>query len=79
MFKCSSFADEISESMKQILVSNAIDNKYGLSKIAKAADYLNIAAGICDQAGMYHQSDDITNLLKQLSEQLSYKMLRNND
>ena len=70
MFKIGSFEDEIFRSMEKTLVSNQVESKYGVSKIAKAADLLNLAASIFDEAGMHQEAGDITEILQSLSEAL---------
>lgn len=67
MFKNSSFEDEIYRSMEKKLVSNQTESKHGLKRIAQAADYLNAAAEIFDQAGMTEQSKETTQVLHSLA------------
>lgn len=73
MFKYGSFEQEIYSSMERSLVANQVENQYGLNKIAKAADYLNAAAELFDNAGMHDQAAEITNVLHKLAEQLKTK------
>lgn len=73
MFKYGSFEQEIYSSMKQNLVANHVETRYGLNKLAKAADYLNAAAELFDKAGMHKQAAEITNVLQKLAEKLSEK------
>jgi hypothetical protein len=65
MFKIGSFEDEICSSMEKQLVSNQLEHIHGFNKLAKAAEYLNSAAAIFEQAGMHQTSDDIIELLQQ--------------
>jgi hypothetical protein len=73
MFKKSSFEDEIYHSMEKQLVAKQVEDKHGFSKLAQAADYLNAAAEIFDQAGMTEQADEVTEVLQGLAQQLSGK------
>jgi len=67
MFKTSSFEEEIRQSMEKQLVSNQLENKHGFQRIAQAAEYLNVAASIFEQAGMNDTAEDITELLQNLA------------
>lgn len=73
MFKNSSCEEEIYRSMEKQLVSNQLENQHGLNKLAKAADYLNAAADIFEQAGMPEQAIEITEVLQELAQKLSGK------
>lgn len=73
MFKTASFQDEIYRSMEKQLVSNQVEAKYGFKRLAQAADYLNAAAEIFDQAGMSEQAKEVTEVLQELAHQLSSK------
>lgn len=73
MFKYGSFEQEIYSSMEKSLVANQVEAKYGFNKLAKAADYLNAAAELFDNAGMHSQAAEITEVLQKLAEQLSDK------
>lgn len=68
MFK-TYFEDEIYRSMEKTLVNSQVENKYGLSKLAKATDLLNMAASIFDNAGMVEEASEITEILEDLSKQ----------
>jgi acid phosphatase family membrane protein YuiD len=68
MFKQGSFEDEIFRSMETSLVKSQTENKHGFNKLAKAADLLNEAAAIFDNAGMYQESGEIAEILQHLSE-----------
>lgn len=71
--KISSFENEICQSMEKSLVANQTEQLYGFDKIAKAADFLNDAASIFDQAGLYSEASDITDVLESLTKVLSGK------
>lgn len=73
MFKNAGFEDEIYRSMEKQLVSNQVETKYGFKRLAQAADYLNAAAEIFEQAGMSEQAKEITEVLQGLSQQFSDK------
>jgi hypothetical protein len=70
MFKRSSFEDEIFRSMETSLVKNQTEEKHGLNKLAKAADLLNEAASIFDDAEMFQESKDVSDILQNLAEDL---------
>lgn len=70
MFKIGSFSDELYKSMGQNLTSNHLEDKHGFSKLAKAADFLNSAATIFEQAGMTAEAEEVTEVLKSLANQL---------
>jgi len=70
MFKNTSFEDEIYRSMEKQLVSNQLDNSYGFKRLAQAADLLNKAASIFEQAGMPEAVEGITQTLQSLAEEL---------
>jgi hypothetical protein len=71
MFKYGSFEQEIYSSMEKHLVSNQVEDQYGFNKLAKAAEYLNNAAELFDNAGMHKQAAEVTEVLHKLAEQLS--------
>ena len=73
MFKISSFENDIVSDMEKELKANSIEKTHGFNKLAKAADYLNSAASIFEDAGMPEISDQITQVLKDLADQLSSK------
>lgn len=73
MFKYGSFEEEIYRSMEKKLVAKQVEDTHGFNKLAKAADYLNAAAELFDNAGMYVQAAEVTEVLKKLSEQLKTK------
>ena len=67
MYKQGSFEDEIFRSMETSLVKNQTENKHGFNKLAKAADLLNEAASIFDDAGMYEESKEVTEVLQSMA------------
>jgi len=71
MFKYGSFEEEIYRSMEKKLVAKQVEDTHGLNKLAKAAEYLNNAAEIFDNAGMHEQAAEITNVLQKLAEQFA--------
>jgi hypothetical protein len=71
MFKQGGFGDEIFRSMEKTLVKNQVDNTFGLSRLAKAVDYLNDAAVIFESAGMNEEASEITKVLQALTKDLS--------
>lgn len=68
MFKIGSFEQELSSSMEKNLVVNQVEKNFGLNKLAQAADYLNNAAEIFEQAGMGDIAFDITQVIENLSK-----------
>jgi len=64
-------SDELYSSMEKQLVSNQVESTYGFTRLAQAADYLNQAAQIFDQAGMFEQSKEITEVLEDFASHLS--------
>jgi hypothetical protein len=68
MFKQCSAEDEIYRAMETGLVKNQTEARHGFDKLAKAADFLSIAAEIFDQAGMFQESEEILEILKNLSQ-----------
>lgn len=73
MFKYNSDENEIYRLMEKKLASNQLENKYSFEKISKATDYLNIAASIFDKAGMYTESEEVSEILHSLTKQLNNK------
>ena len=67
MYKSGSFEEEIRQSMEKTLVANQVEKNHGLKKLAQAADYLNAAAEIFEQAGMSEESKEITQVLHSLA------------
>jgi hypothetical protein len=71
MFKFGSFEDEIYRSMERTLVdSQQVENTHGLSKLAKAVDYLNSAASIFEKAGMDEEAEEVTEILQRLAQEM---------
>lgn len=71
MFKQNgSFGDEIFHSMEKTLVKSQVENTYGLSKLAKAVDYLNDAAAIFERADMHSEAAQVTEILLALTKDL---------
>lgn len=71
MFKQASFEDEIFRSMEKTLVKNQAEQKtHGLTRLAKAVDFLNHAADIFDRAGMTEEADMIAGILAGLAKDL---------
>ena len=71
MFKQSFNEDELSSSMEKILVATHVEKQHGLNKLAQAADLLNVAASIFEQAGMEEEATAITEVLLGLADKLS--------
>jgi hypothetical protein len=70
MFKSASVEDELYRSMETVLAKNQTEHSHGFNKLAKAADLLNTAAAIFDQAGMTEEAFNITQILQGLAEGL---------
>jgi hypothetical protein len=70
MFKQPNFGNEIFHSMEKSLVKNQTENTHGLTKLAKAVDYLNDAAAIFDSAGMSSEAAQINEILLALTKDL---------
>lgn len=72
MFKQGSCENELFRSMEQVLVKNQADKaSHGLTKIAKAVDYLNEAAAIFEQAGMMEEAELVAQALQSLVKDLA--------
>ena len=67
MFKTENFEHELMQQMEKNLVSNEVENKWSFDKIAKAADYISIAAEIFDDTGMYKEAEILTRMLEKLA------------
>ena len=74
MFKQASIEDELYHLMAKQLVSNQVESKFGFKKLAQAAELLNAAAEIFDQAGMSEQAEEITEVLNSLANDLQNKL-----
>lgn len=76
MFKYGSVEDEIYRSMEKQLVAKQVEDKHGFNKLARAADYLNAAADLFEQAGMSREAKETTMVLYSLAmENLSVSEL----
>jgi len=73
MYKIGSFEEELYRSMQKQLVSNQVENKYGFDKLAQAADLLNAAASLFEEAGLTEEAEEVTKVLQDLAAQLSSK------
>lgn len=73
MFKYGSFEEELYRSMEKKLVANQVEDTHGFNKLAKAADYLNSAAELFDNAGVHEHAAEVTEVLRKLAEQLKTK------
>ena len=73
MYKIGSFANDIESTMEKELRANQVEKTHGFNKLARAAEYLNSAASIFEDAGLPDVSDQITEILKGLAEQLNSK------
>ncbi len=73
MFKYGSFESEIYRSMEKKLVAKQVEDTHGLNKLARAADYLDSAAELFENAGMHSQAAEVTEVLRKLAEQLKTK------
>ena len=73
MFNDDDISNEIYKSMEKQLVSNQLENKYAFNKYARTIDYLNKAASIFDQAGMYQESNEVTQVMRAFANKLQNK------
>lgn len=73
MFKTASFENEIFRSMEKELIGSQVEQKFGLNKLTKAADYLTAAADIFEAVGMSKEADEVFEVLKEFSVKLSNK------
>jgi hypothetical protein len=67
MFKSGSIADELMHSMEKQLVVNQVEEQHKFNKLARAIDYLNAAANIFDKAGLNQESEDVINVIEDMS------------
>jgi hypothetical protein len=74
MFNDDDISNEIYKSMEKQLVSNQLENKYAFNKYARTIDYLNKAASIFDQAGMYQESNEVTQVMRAFANKLQNKI-----
>lgn len=70
MFKLGNLENELYRSMETVLTKTQTENVHGFNKLAKAVDLLNTAAIIFDQAGMFKEASNITQILESLSKDL---------
>lgn len=73
MFKIASFENEIYESMEKQLVANQTEDRLGVQKLARAAEYLISAAQVFEQAGMAEEAKMIVEVLQELAQEISSK------
>jgi hypothetical protein len=73
MYKIGSFEEELYRSMEKTLVKNQVENKYGFDKLAQAADLLNAAASLFEEAGLVEEANEVTQVLQDLANQLKSK------
>lgn len=71
LFDSKHFEDEIYRSMETTLIKNQVEDRHGFNKLVKAADLLKTAAEIFDKAGLLQESEEITEILKSLSKEVS--------
>ncbi len=67
MFKFGSCSQELMDTMEKSLIVNAMEKNHKFTKLAKAAEYLNTAANIFDNAGMTEEAAELTAILETLS------------
>jgi len=67
LFKEGSFADEIANNMVNEVKERTIEQEYGISRLAKAVDNLNVAAEILEDAGMEVYAEEIIAILEKLA------------
>lgn len=65
------FENELYRSMEKKLANNQLEAKHGFNKLAKAVDLLNAAAEIFESAGMFSEANEVTEVLSELTDQLS--------
>ncbi|CAB4197103.1 hypothetical protein UFOVP1290_623 [uncultured Caudovirales phage] len=66
MYKIGSFEQELYESMEKKLVSNQTEAKYGFDRLSKAADFLNSAAELFENAGMHKEAKEVISVIQSL-------------
>ncbi len=54
--------------MEKQLASNQVEKTHGFKRLSKAADYLNSAAEIFEQAGLIKYANEVTEVLQSLAE-----------
>ncbi len=67
MFKYASCDTELMRAMENNLIDKVADENHNLSKIARAIEYLSVAADIFDNANMSEESDEVTSILESLA------------
>jgi hypothetical protein len=66
MFKTFSSENEIYKNMESKLVQSQVEKQHGFDKLAKATELLNKAAIIFENAKMYAEAEEITNVISAL-------------
>lgn len=64
LFNTASFEEELYRSMEKQLVANQKEEQTGFQRLAQAAEYLNNAAEIFEQAGMTEEAAEIAEVLR---------------
>lgn len=64
MFKNNSFENELYKAMEKHLVANQVEDNHGFKKLAKAIDYLNNAADLFEDAGLYTEAAEVVDILE---------------
>lgn len=64
LFNTASFEEELYRSMEKQLVANQKEEQTGFKRLAQAAEYLNNAAEIFEQAGMTEEAAEIAEVLR---------------
>ena len=59
--------DDIANLMQRNLISNAADETLGTRHLEKAADFLNSAADLFEDAGLYEEAEAVTQILEKLA------------
>lgn len=72
-FFSNSVKDEIYQSMEKQLVANQTEDRLGIKKLARAAEYLISAAQVFEQAGMTEQVKEIAEVLQELAQDIGSK------
>ena len=66
MYKIGSCTEELSLNMEKALLANQTEKKYSFNKLAKAVDYLNLAADIFEKAGLTKEAEAIVSILQDI-------------
>lgn len=64
MFKTNSFENELYKAMEKHLVANQVEDNHSFKKLAKAIDYLNNAADLFENAGLYTEAAEVVEILE---------------